>query len=155
MTIIIHMQTTPLTELHARVKNHLADNGVRYTVGRQKFIAALHAGGGPRSATRLHTAELVDVPLSSLYRTLAVLEEVGILERSHDGDGVAVFELGEWLLGHHHHLICTACDLVLDIDLGEEFEDAVSDISTKVAQDNGFTMTGHRLDVLGLCADCA
>lgn len=148
------MQPTPLTELHARVEKHLGENGVRYSAGRQKFIAALHAAGGPRSATQLHTTELSDVPLSSLYRTLTVLEDVGILERTHDSEGVAMFELGEWLLGHHHHLICTSCDIVTDIDLGEGLEDAVADISATVAASHGFTMTGHTLDVLGLCEDC-
>ncbi|VAV96663.1 hypothetical protein MNBD_ACTINO02-3247 [hydrothermal vent metagenome] len=148
------MQATTLTELHARVKKHLSENDVRYSTGRQKFIAALHAAGGPRSATHLHTTELDDVPLSSLYRTLTVLETVGVLERTHDGDGVAMFELGEWLLGHHHHLICTSCDIVTDIDLGDDLENAVAEISATVAASHGFTMTGHTLDVLGLCEDC-
>ena len=93
-------------QVDQQIGERLAAHDVRYTAGRRKVAAALLQAGGPRSASELH-AELGDaVPVSSLYRSLAVMTEAGILARHPGRDGDARYELAEWLTGHHHHLVC-------------------------------------------------
>ena len=111
--------------------------------------------GGPRSAAQLHAAVGGDVPLSSLYRSLTVLSEAGVLERSHGPDGMARFELAEWLRGHHHHLVCIECGSVEDIDVGAADEDALGALADRIATARGFVTRGHRIDVEGICGRCA
>lgn len=111
------------------------------------------AAPGPLSA-----AELLDatdaIPLSSLYRSLTVLDEAGVLRRHHDADGLARFELAEWLTGHHHHAVCRVCGLVEDIELAADEEAALDGMLASLSTASGWELSGHSLEVEGTCAGC-
>jgi Fur family ferric uptake transcriptional regulator len=65
-------------------------------------------------------------------------------------DLVARFELvGEGDDGHHHHLICTRCARVVEIE-----ECFPEEIERRIARANGFTGVTHRLEFFGVCPDC-
>jgi Fur family ferric uptake transcriptional regulator len=115
----------------------------------------MEAARGPRSAADLHATAGNDVPLSSLYRTLTVLSESGVLARSHGVEGVALFELAEWLRGHHHHLVCIECGAVEDVEVGQGDEHLLGALAERVAGSQGFIARGHRIDVEGICVRCA
>jgi Fe2+ or Zn2+ uptake regulation protein len=117
-------------------------------------IEKLIRANGPRTAEEISNLLKSAVPLSSLYRTLSVLSSNGILQRFHDGTGVARYELAEWLTGHHHHLTCTNCGSTQDIDFDGDAEKAVSRIAADAGQRTGFEVTDHRLDLEGLCPNC-
>lgn len=141
------------TELHETIKRRLAEHDVRYTGGRRAVVLAMHGSSGPRSAAEL--AERVDdVPLSSLYRTLTILDEAGVVERHHDAEGVARFELAEWIAGHHHHVVCQDCGLVEDVVVEPEAEIAVAAVVGRLAEQAGFEAKSHVLEVVGVCAGC-
>lgn len=142
-------------ELEAMVRSRLFDAGVRYTPGRARVFRLMEAAGGPRSAAELHGIVSDDLPLSSLYRTLMVLSETGILEKSHGPEGIALFELSEWLRGHHHHLVCVQCGSVEDIDFASGDEQVIGAVAERVAATRGFRAQGHRIDVEGICGECA
>ncbi len=108
------------TELHESVRRRLAEHEIRYTSGRKAVVTAMVRLAGPESAADLHRR--MDVPLSSLYRNLTVLDEAGVLVKHHDADGLARFELAEWLSGHHHHVVCINCGAVEDVELSERNE---------------------------------
>lgn len=139
-------------ELHESVRRRLMDQDVRYTTGRRAVVTALVRLQGPESAAELHRR--MDVPLSSLYRSLTVLDEAGILEKHHDGDGLARFELAQWLTGHHHHLVCLDCGTVEDFELSASDEDVLERAAATVASNAGYELTGHNLEVEGLCPSC-
>jgi Fe2+ or Zn2+ uptake regulation protein len=117
-------------------------------------IEKLSSADGPRSAEEIYGLLRSAIPLSSLYRTLSVLTSSGILERFHDGTGIARYELAEWLTGHHHHITCTACGATQDIDVSADTEDTIRRIADEVASRAGFVVTGHRLDLEGVCSRC-
>lgn len=144
--------TAKTSELHDAVRRHLAARDIRYTTGRQSVIAAMVRLGGPESASELHRR--MDVPLSSLYRSLTVLDEAGVLEKHHDADGLARFELAEWLAGHHHHLVCISCGAVEDFELEDPIETELEDLAGRVASRAGYEVTGHNLEVEGVCRSC-
>ena len=139
-------------ELHEAVRRRLSEREVRYTKGRRSIVDALVEVGGPESAAELR--ERMEVPLSSLYRSLTVLDEAGVLERHHDSDGLARYELAEWLGGHHHHLICVDCGNVEDVQLDADSEGVLDDMATRVGERAGYRVTGHNLEVEGLCPSC-
>jgi Fur family ferric uptake transcriptional regulator len=132
----------------------LRDRGIRFTPARRLVARALARATGPQGAGELHTALRGHLPLSSLYRTLSVLEEARVLAKEHDGSGVARYELAEWLLGHHHHLVCVSCGEVRDVDLDPPTEDAVARLVEDIARRAGYRATGHRIDIEGTCASC-
>lgn len=83
-----------------------------------------------------------DVGLVTLYRTLDVLSEVGVVRRLDLGDGRR-YELAE---DHHHHLICESCG---DIS---EFEECPLDLGRLGVTD--FEVSAHSLEIYGRCAGC-
>lgn len=145
----------PTTNLDRRVEARLAEHGVRYTNGRRSVVKALSEVDGPRSAADL--AELVDesVPLSSLYRTLAVFEEVGIVAPHFSVKNLARYELAEWLAGHHHHLVCIDCGNIDDIVIPGALEERVEGIVAEIGQLSSFRASSHALEVEGRCSRCA
>ncbi|HLT96205.1 MAG TPA: Fur family transcriptional regulator [Acidimicrobiia bacterium] len=139
-------------ELHEAVRQRLAEHDIRYTRGRQALVTTLVRLDGPESAAELH--ERMSLPLSSIYRSLTVLDQAGVLVRHHDADGLARFELAEWLMGHHHHLVCVDCGTVEDVELDDEAEALIDRLAEQLAEKAGFDQTGHNLEVEGLCRDC-
>ena len=88
--------------------------------------------------------------LATIYRAMHLLEEMGMVKRFDFGDGTARFELvGEGDDGHHHHLVCTRCAEVVEIE--ECFSSA---IESRIAAANGFTSVTHKLEFFGLCPEC-
>ena len=144
---------TVQTEIHDAVRASLEERDVRYTRARRQVISSLQAASGPRSA-----AELLDdtdtVPLSSLYRSLTVLDEAGILRKHHDADGLARYELAEWLTGHHHHAVCSDCGAVEDVELTPSQEEALHSIVSSLTTSTAWQLSGHSLEVVGSCARC-
>ena len=137
-----------------RVEERLAEAGVRYTGGRRLVVSGLEAAGGPRSAAELHEDLGGKVPVSSVYRTLAVLEEAGVVEPHHSTKGITRYEIAEWLAGHHHHLICLECGAVEDFELPGGLEDELEGLVGRVSELSQFSASGHSLEVAGRCARC-
>lgn len=148
-TIIIAMRD----DTHRRVADRLHDHGSRYTATRKKVIAALHDAPGPLTPADLHH-RVRNVPLSSLYRNLSVLEDAGVVARSHDMGGVGLVELAEWLAGHHHHLICVQCGDITDVEVPDTTEARIDALAREIASRAGYGVHGHRIDIEGTCAGC-
>ena len=88
--------------------------------------------------------------LATIYRSMHLLEKLGMVKRFDFGDGAARFELvGEGDDGHHHHLVCTRCSEVVEI--GECFP---REIETRIAATNGFSGVTHKLEFFGICPEC-
>jgi Fur family transcriptional regulator, ferric uptake regulator len=88
--------------------------------------------------------------LATIYRSMHLLEKMGMVKRFDFGDGAARFELiGDGNDGHHHHLVCTQCSEVVEIQ--ECFTD---EIERRIATANGFKAVTHKLEFFGLCPDC-
>lgn len=140
-------------EIHRTIRDVLDANDQRYTAGRRAVVDALAAADGP-----LTLPELIDLAptlaQSSAYRNLAVMEEVGVVRRVVHGTDHARYELAEDLTEHHHHLICESCGTVRDVTLPSDLERRLDAAFDELARAEGFTPTGHAIDVYGRCADC-
>lgn len=137
-----------------QIEERLADAGIRYTPGRRRVVAALERVGGPRSAAELHDEMGGKVPVSSVYRSLSVLEEAGVVEPHHGARGITRYEMAEWFAGHHHHLICVHCGAVEDIELPERLEVQLERLVGEVSGLSSFAAGRHSLEVDGYCARC-
>lgn len=79
-----------------------------------------------------------------------LLEEMGMVKRFDFGDGVARYELlGVDADGHHHHLICTGCLGVVEIE--ECFQ---RELEQTIAVRHGFKAVTHKLEFFGICPRC-
>lgn len=142
------------TSIETAIAKRLSDHGVRYTSGRRNVVDVLAEADGPLSAGELGQVLAPDVPLSSIYRTLAILSETGVLTPHLATKGLARYELAEWLSGHHHHLVCIECGAVEDVVVPEEHEATVEKLVDTIATSAGFTATNHALEIDGRCSRC-
>lgn len=141
-------------EMHAIARRRMDESGHLYTPGRQLVMEVLARLGAPVTIPTILGAE-PGLKQSSLYRNLAVLQETGLVTRVDVGDDYAYFELSEAVThDHHHHLVCRDCRSVIDIALPAPAERALDKAFEAAASDAGFTLEEHRVDLVGLCADC-
>ena len=123
-----------------------------YATGRRAIIDLLVTAGQPVSNGDIAAPR--PAPRSSAYRHLVDLGVAGVVRRVAANDEFARFELTEDLTEHHHHLLSTHCGKVIDVPPTTGFDRMVAKTVDQVAEAEGFHPLGHRLDVLGLCADC-
>jgi Fur family transcriptional regulator, ferric uptake regulator len=140
-------------DLHTAVAERLRGGGQRYTSNRRALVEVLADADRPLTIPEVLAGR--DVPQSSAYRNVALLEETGVLHRVTSTDEFARFELAEDITDHHHHhLICAACGDVADFTVSEHLESALEEAMREVADGSGFTPEHHRLDLLGRCRRC-
>ncbi len=144
-----------MTTVDRQIERRLSEQQIRYTQGRRSVVAALAAADGPLTASDLTAAMQERVPLSSLYRTLAIFEQAGVVTPHLATRGLARYELSEWLTGHHHHLVCVECGTVEDVDVPEPEEDQVRSLVNSIASIASFSATNHALEIEGRCVRCA
>ena len=65
------------------------------------------------------------------------------------------YELAEELIGHHHHLVCSNCGTMRDVEVPSDLEATLDATLDRIAKRAGFARVEHRLDLVGLCGECA
>jgi Fur family ferric uptake transcriptional regulator len=125
--------------------------GERVTSQRLAVADALQASRHPQSAEALwRRLRRIrgDIGRATVFRSLEALVGAGVARRLElEGHGSAYVACAA---EHHHHLACTGCGRVLEID-----ESYLRGIGERVANDTGFVIDDARLDFYGRCADCA
>ena len=140
--------------VHREASERLAAMDQRYTGGRRGLVEALAGAERPLSVPEILAASKA-IPQSSAYRHLTVLIEAGVVARVATGSDQARFELSERLSGdHHHHLVCGSCGTVVDVDAFPRLERALDAAARLAEEDSGFEVTGHKIDLVGRCANC-
>ena len=128
----------------------LRARGYRLTAARRAILAALAAAGEHPTADALAAAVHQAAPgggRMTVYRTLDLLCELGLLRPVYQGTGAAHYVL--LLDGHHHHLVCSRCQRVIEFD-----DCALGELAETVARRYGFVVEGHLLEFYGRCAEC-
>jgi Fur family ferric uptake transcriptional regulator len=127
----------------------LRDAGLRPTRQRLSVLESLRDRPDAVTAQDLH-AELrragAAIGLTTVYRTLTALADAGLLD-VFTREGEQAFRNCADV--HHHHLVCEACNKVEELS-ADEVEAWVH----QAADRHGFTVTGHRADIFGICGDC-
>ena len=85
---------------------------------------------------------------ATVYRTLKLLSESGIAQEVDFSDGVVRYE-HKYGHEHHDHLICNSCGKNIEV-----LDRQIEDLQEKIARKHGFTLTGHKMYLNGICRDC-
>jgi Fur family transcriptional regulator, ferric uptake regulator len=126
----------------------LRKNGCSLTKVRQAVFEALEEKG-PLSMNELVNKVKPSVDRASVYRTIALFEELGIVQRIQLGWKYKL-ELSDLFNYHHHHISCSKCGTVSPIK-----EDAILEASVQaIAQEYGFQTTRHQIEIQGICRNC-
>jgi len=123
----------------------------KVTAPRQAILEILRRRSHPMSNKEIFAAlPKGDCDLATVYRSMHLLESMGMVKRFDLGDGVARFELlKEGDDGHHHHLVCTRCSEVVEIE-----ECLMREMEEQIAVRNGFKAVTHKLEFFGICPGC-
>ncbi len=126
--------------------------GERLTKGSKKVLDVLEKCTDLSSAQDIHAALRTEDPngpgLTTVYRSLESLVNLGFVQAVDLGDGERRYELvkpGE----HHHHLICDRCRSSIHLD-----QCLVEDLEHAVSAKYGFQIHSHVLEIFGLCPNC-
>ncbi len=147
------MNTINRMDIDQLATSQLNSINQRYTTNRRKIIGILQEATKPITINQILESNS-DLAQSSVYRNLAVLEQAGLVVRIITNEDHAHYELAEHILDHHHHIICSPCGEILDFHLSAKIEKALEESLQKIADEFGFSIDRHRLDLLGTCGDC-
>lgn len=125
--------------------------GARNTRQRSAVVDVLQEIDRFASAQAIHR-ELTDrgqkVGLTTVYRTLQTLTEVGAVDALNSDTGETLYR--HCLTDrHHHHLVCTNCGRSEEIDGGP-----VEEWAKETAEKFGFQLSGHDAEIFGICQTC-
>lgn len=88
--------------------------------------------------------------VATVYRTILLFEELGIVKKLDLNDGIYRYELNhEEEIHGHHHLICSACGKVEEVK-----DDLLDSVEQIIERDYKFRIKDHSLKFYGLCSDC-
>jgi len=123
----------------------------KITGPRRAILAALENEAHPLTIREIHEAiGKSECDLATIYRSMHLLQKMRIVTRFDFGDSVARYELvRDQHDEHHHHLICTDCAKVVEID-----ECFPQELEQKIALGNGFAQIRHKLEFFGVCPTC-
>ena len=133
------------TGLVASVKG----KGYRMTPQREMILEAIHAEGHITADDIYQRvrAKSPAVNLATIYRTLELLKELGIVTAINAGSGSIHYELaGEQ---PHHHLVCEGCGQAIELDC-----DVLLPLEEELCRRYGFQMNLNHLALFGLCPKC-
>jgi Fe2+ or Zn2+ uptake regulation protein len=128
----------------------MADAGFSDTRARRAVVTALcNAPGGLTPARLLARGRSRHARLGyvTVYRTLDILERLGLARRLHQEDGCSTYAVTS--AAHGHHVICHVCRKAV------EFEGCVTEgMLRHVAATTGYRVDGHWLELFGVCPSC-
>lgn len=138
-----------------KFREFLSTRGQRLTQEREVVVREIFADHehfeSEQIVTRLSKPRPngLRVSRATVYRTLGALEEAGLIRKVARANDREVFE-HDYGYPQHDHLICDRCG-----ELVEFRNEEITRMLETIAADHGFRMSGHRLEVSGICAECA
>jgi Fur family ferric uptake transcriptional regulator len=128
------------TDLAARLRSR----GLRMTPQRDHVLAAVRDLG---HATPEQIGEAVPgVDITTVYRTLELLEQLGLVRHTHLGHGAPTFRPAD---DEHIHVVCHNCGRVVDAA-----QSLVDELARRLRDDQGFQLDRSHFTVFGRCHDC-
>ena len=128
------------------IQRTLASEGFRLTAPRRALVEVMQGLGDHFAADEVLAAAPA-VGRATVFRTLRLLQDLGIVCQVVLDDGVAAYRLASG--GHHHHLVCSECGSVSDFSSGD-----IEGLLDDIARRTGYRVDAHRLEVYGLCPAC-
>ena len=113
-------------------------------------VEALHECDGHVSAEEIFTQVKATYPyanISTVYRTLELLKELGLAAEIDLGDGIVRYHAKED--SRHHHLICNKCGRITQLPEAE-----FKELDAAILRDHGFKADLSHLAIFGLCKGC-
>jgi Fur family transcriptional regulator, ferric uptake regulator len=128
----------------------LRSRGLRLTAQRQLVLEAVYELGHatPDQVHARVSATAAGVNITTVYRTLELLEELGLVSHAHLSHGAPTFHpVGA---DQHVHLVCRLCDAVSEVE-----PEVLAELSRRLRSERGFLIDIGHVALFGVCAGCS
>ena len=143
--MVLSLMATHLTS-HPDIMSLLEDRGYRTTAPRRAIIRILEGKQEGFTAEEI-TQELPGVGRATIFRTIKLLMEVGVICRLNLVDGAPRYSLSR--VGHHHHTVCVKCG-----NVGEFRAATVERLMRGLGNNISDEIVGHRIELYVICDRC-
>ena len=133
----------------ARFHEFIKTRGLKSTRQRDDIANWFFGVKGHLSADQIYREIQVVSPgigFSTVYRTMKLLCESGLVSERHFRDGEALYET---VAEHHDHCICTSCGKIIEFE-----NEKIELLQEQVARQFGFRLVTHKMELYGICAEC-
>ena len=135
-----------------KFKSIIKESGLKYTKQRELIVKFLYENSGHFTPEEINDALKNEYPnmtigIATVYRTLTLLEESGLVTSISFGAQGKKYEFG--LKKHHDHLVCKQCGVITEF-CDEVIEKRQQEIAKKI----NFQMTDHTMKIIGVCQPC-
>lgn len=147
-----HCHKSSPTATLSELTDKLRSGDRRITGPRQAILEVMRRHHHPMTNREIHEALAgeLNCDLATVYRGMHMLQKMRMVQRFDFGDGVARFELlADGSDGHHHHLVCTECATIIEIE--ECFPET---LEKEIARKHGYQNVTHKLEFFGICPTC-
>ena len=133
------------------IVNKLSQLGYRLTPQRMMVFSAIENSDDHISAEEIYAqvvAKYSHVNISTVYRTLELLKQLGLVTETDLGGGRVRYHPMD--KGHHHHLVCRECGAIIDLD-----ESVLFSLKDTLLREYKFVADLRHLAVFGRCTNCS
>ncbi|MDD2652743.1 MAG: Fur family transcriptional regulator [Sulfurimonas sp.] len=145
-------KTVKYKQLLEDFKQLLKKNNLKFTIQREVILETLYNADEHLTPESLHNLIQKKFPdlktgIATVYRTLSLLEESDMVTSLSFGAQGKKYELGA--KHHHDHFICTSCGSITEF-----VDEQIEERQHKIAQELGFEMKDHSMQIYGICKNC-
>ncbi|MDB5164726.1 MAG: Fur family transcriptional regulator [Candidatus Saccharibacteria bacterium] len=137
-----------MTVAEIQLQQHLKKAGFSLTNPRKTVFSALQ-DREPQTMAELVTSCGNNLDRASVYRTIELFEQLGIVQKLHVGWKYRL-ELTDAFSHHHHHMTCLRCGTITAFSEDAELENRLH----KLAEFHNFKPQDHQIEMRGLCHNC-
>ena len=133
------------------ITSKLTERGYRLTPQRMMILSAIENSHDHISADEIYTQVVAKYPyvnISTVYRTLELLKELGLVTETNLGEGRVRYHPAD--KGHHHHLVCQECGAIIDLD-----ESVLASLKSALLREHKFSADLRHLAIFGRCVNCS
>ncbi|HEY78543.1 MAG TPA: transcriptional repressor [Dehalococcoidia bacterium] len=139
-----------MDQLDSSIADKLGQRGYRLTPQRLMVLAAIENSDDHVSAEEIYAQVVARYPyvnISTVYRTLELLKELGLVTEIDLGEGRVRYHPVD--KGHHHHLVCQKCGAIIDVD-----ESTLARLQDVLLARYNFSASLRHVAIFGTCGKC-
>ncbi len=139
--------------LYEKLRGELKKRNLRITSQREAVFSAFVERKGehltPDEIYKQLSRRNAHISKATIYRSIEMLVQMGFLSKIDLDDGLERYEIKEEGVHQHHHLICTECGRVYELN-----DDFLDDLEKLIEERTGFKVEDHQLKLYGVCPEC-
>ncbi len=146
-----HLSAEEMADIHDQLRNYLYSRSLKATPERFAILDEIYTTDFHFEAEDIlkrMSGREYKVSRATIYRTLELLEDSGLIRKARLGETTAYYE-HTYGRHHHEHMKCTSCGRIIEFESPE-----IERLQDLICRQHHFKMTQHILHIFGVCEEC-